>query len=550
MTEFNQSDQFNNELIIEKLNALESRIKRIEFRLRHVAPGELYETEDSEAYPEIGLKKPEGSVLESNLVEYGLSWLSTIVYMFGIIFLMSYIRINGYPLLASVTGYAAAAGLFIFTHLLRNSLSHITKFLNACGILLVYIVTLRLHFFTAQPVIDSTFLSLILLSISLGIFVWYTVKSRSELLAFFSILLVLVSGIICNSTYITLSFITLSAGLSLFYFVKFAWVRQLVLAIFLVYLAHLTWLLGNPFMGNPMKIVENPQYNIIFLFLNGLIFSSTIILSDKEKTSDNVIGLVTILNALNFSMLIILLTIVFYNDNYSYIFISIAVLCLIFSISLKYKGERLFAPAIYACFGFMALSVSIYGFSKLPDSYYWLALQSLIVVSMALWFKSRIIVVVNTILFIVILLIYLTGSPSSNSINFVFAIVSLASARILNWKKERLTLKTEIYRNAYLISAFIMVLYGLSHAVPTQYVTLSWTGVAVIYLLLSIGFKNIKYRWMGFMTLVFTGGHLLFVDMAQMDIGYKVIAFLVFAAITIGLTMYYTKWIKKKSSSE
>ena len=90
-----------------------------------------------------------------------------------------------------------------------------------------------------------------------------------------------------------------------------------------------------------------------------------------------------------------------------------------------------------------------------------------------------------------------------------------------------------------------MVLYGLSHAVPTQYVTLSWTGVAVIYLLLSIGFKNIKYRWMGFLTLVFTGGHLLFVDMAQMDIGYKVIAFLVFAAITIGLTMYYTKWIKR-----
>jgi hypothetical protein len=54
---------------------------------------------------------------------------------------------------------------------------------------------------------------------------------------------------------------------------------------------------------------------------------------------------------------------------------------------------------------------------------------------------------------------------------------------------------------------------------------------------------------MSFMTLVFTGGHLLFVDMAKMEMGYKVIAFLFFAAITIGLTLYYTKWIKKKSSS-
>jgi len=95
-----------------------------------------------------------------------------------------------------------------------------------------------------------------------------------------------------------------------------------------------------------------------------------------------------------------------------------------------------------------------------------------------------------------------------------------------------------------------MVLYGLNHAIPTQYVILSWTGVAILYLLLSILLKNIKYRWMAFMTLVFAGGHLLFVDMAKLDMGYKVIAFLVFAAISIGLTLYYTKWIKKKSSPE
>lgn len=550
MKESSKSDTFSNEHIIEKLNVLESRIKRIELKLRYVSPGASSENADDEEDQEIKLKKPEGSVIESNLVEYGLSWLSTIVFIFGIIFLMSYIRINGYPLLAALTGYVAASGLFIFTYLLRNSLSHISKFLNTCGLLLVYIITLRLHFFSPEPIINSTILALILLSISLGFIVWYAIMRKSELLAFLSILLVLISGVISDSTYITLSFITISAGLSLFYFVKFAWVRQLIIAIFLVYFTHLTWLLGNPFMGNPLKIVESHQYNIIFLFLYGLIFSSTIIMSEKNKISDNVLGFVTILNAINFSSLILLLTIFFYKDNYSGIFISIAAMCLIFSVALKYRGERLFAPAFYACFGFMALSVSIYGFANLPDSYYWLALQSLIVVSMALWFRSKIIVVVNTILYIIILSIYLISSPSSDSINFIFVIAALASARILNWKKERLTLKTEIYRNVYLIVTFIMVLYGLSHAVPTQYVTLSWTGVAIIFLALSIGLKNIKYRWMGFMTLLFTGGHLLFVDMAKMDTGYKVIAFLVFAAITIGLTLYYTKWIKKKSSPE
>jgi hypothetical protein len=303
-------------------------------------------------------------------------------------------------------------------------------------------------------------------------------------------------------------------------------------------------------MGHTMKFVESHQYNIIFLFLYGLIYSSTIVISKKDKISDNVLGFISILNAINFSLLILLLTVVYFKGNYTGIFASIALLCLVFSVFLKYRNKRLFAPAFYACFGFMSLSVSIYGFAGLPDSYYLLALQSLVVVSMALWFRSKIIVVVNTMLYAVILLIYLLSSPSMNSINFIFVIVALATARILNWKKDRLTLKTEIYRNIYLIVAFFMVLYGLGHAVPTQYVTLSWTGIAILYLILSIIFKNVKYRWMAFMTLVFTGGHLLFVDMANMDMGYKVIAFLVFAAITIGLTLYYTKWIKKKSSSD
>jgi hypothetical protein len=550
MDESNTSNEFNSQHIIEKLSALESRISRIEAKLRLISSGELYEREREEDYEDIRIKKPKDAALESNLVEYGLSWLSTIAFIFGVIFLMSYVRNLGYPILAIISGYVAATGLFIFTYLFRNSLSHIIKFLNTCGILLVYIVTLRLHFFTPEPIIDNSGIALLLIIISLGALVWYSIKRRSEFLSFLSILLILITGIISDTTYITLSFVTAATGLSLFYSVKFTWWRQVIAAIFLVYLTHLTWLLSNPFMGHTMKFVEFHQYNIVFLFMYGLIFSSTIIVLRKDKLSDNILGFISILNAMNFSLLILLLTLVFYKENYTGIFATIALLCLIFSVYLKYKNERLFAPAFYACFGFMALSVFIYGFANLPDSYYWLALQSLIVVSMALWFRSKLIVVVNTLLYILILIIYLVSSPSSDSINFVFAIVALITARILNWKKDRLTLKTEIYRNIYLIVAFFIVLYGLNHAVPTQYVTLTWTGAAIIYLLLSIFLKNIKYRWMAFMTLVFTGGHLLFVDMAQMEMGYKVIAFLVFAAISIGLTMYYIKWIKNKSSAD
>lgn len=541
------SDESASRQINERLNRLESRISKIEAHLRYMAHREAYEKEEMEEDREQIIRTPEGNTLESSMVEYGLTWLSTIVFLFGIIFLMIYIRNLGYPLLATITGYIAAAVLFTFTYLFRKSLAPNVLFLNASGLLLVYFVTLKLHFFSAEPLVQSTGFTLVLVFFTILSQVWYAIKRKSELLAFMSLLIIIITGIVSDITMISLSCFALASGLSLFYFIRYHWWRQLTASIIFVYLAHMMWLFGNPFMGHTMKAIESHQNNIVFLFIYGFVYSSTMIISNNEKVSDYALGTISIINAIGFSVLIALDTLIFYKVDYVWIFGVITISCLLYAALLKKTVSTLFAPALYACFGFMALSICIYGSTGLPDSYYWLAMQSLIVVSMALWFRSRIIVVVNTLLFILILLIYMVNSESIDTINFVFALVALATARILNWRKDRLTLKTEIYRNIYLIIGFIMVLYAISEAVPTQYVALSWTGTAILYLVLSILLKNIKYRWMSFLTILCTGGHILFVDMAKLDMGYKVITFLIFAAITIGLTMYYTRWIKKKT---
>jgi hypothetical protein len=549
MNSSHQSKGSNNLANDEKIDVLESRISKIESVLKHIAP-ELFSETAGEEQDIAKTRKSEDSILEINLVEYGLSWLSTIVFILGVLFLMTYIRSLGYPLLGSLVGYIAAAGLLVFTYIFRQSFSRIIHFLNASGLLLIYIVTLRLHYFIEQPVIQNSLIELLMISASLCTFIGYAIAKKSEVISFLSVLLILISGIIIDSTYITFSFIIIAAGISFFYFVRNTWWRQLIASIFLIYLTHLIWLLGNPFMGHEMKIVETHQNNILFLLIYGFIFSSTIFISKKDKMSETIQGFISVLNAMNFSIILIILTFAFYKENYAGIYLAIAVLCLGYSIALKYKTLQIFAPSFYACCGFVALSIFRYGFAQIPDWYYWLVLQSLVVVSMALWFRSKLIVIVNTFLFIILLAIYLTTSESIDTINTVFVIVALLTARILNWKKDRLTIKTEIYRNLFLIIAFGMVLYTLNKAVPTQYITISWMGAAVLYLVLGILLKNRKYRWMSFLTLIFTGGHLLLVDMAQMEMGYKVIAFLVFAVITIGLTLYYTKSIKKKPDSE
>jgi len=170
-----------------------------------------------------------------------------------------------------------------------------------------------------------------------------------------------------------------------------------------------------------------------------------------------------------------------------------------------------------------------------------------LVVSMALWFRSKIIVVVNTILYLSILILYMVAADAIGYINLIFAFVAIVSARIMNWQKERLTLQTEMLRNIYLIAAFVSVLYGLYHAVPLQFVSLSWTIAALTYFVLSIILKNAKYRWMAIATFLATVFYLFFIDLAKMAMGFRVIAFIFVAIVLLGVSIYYTKKLRNKS---
>jgi len=55
-----------------------------------------------------------------------------------------------------------------------------------------------------------------------------------------------------------------------------------------------------------------------------------------------------------------------------------------------------------------------------------------------------------------------------NKVNFTLAFTALISARFINWKKERMDLKSETVRNTYLSIAFFTVLYALYKAFPHQ----------------------------------------------------------------------------------
>jgi hypothetical protein len=353
------------------------------------------------------------------------------------------------------------------------------------------------------------------------------------------------AAILGDATNLTLPVVTITAAGTVYLYSRFRWEPLLIVTIFLTYICFFFWLFGNPLLGHPIQMITEHHNGVIYLLGLGTCYSVMPLFRKKDAVSDDFLISATIINGILFTILLLLLVLRFFNTDYVALFIVITSGCLIYSTILHSKSDWNFASAFYALYGFMAMTIALYGIFGLPRVYLLLSLQSLLVVSMALWFRNRLIIVMNSLLFLTILCVYLLSSKNVNGVNFSFALIALISARIINWKKSRLQIKTDMIRNLYMFEGFLMMLLALLHAVPKQFVTLSWTMAALLYFIISLLLKNIKYRYMALGTMICSAFYLFIVDLARIEVIYRVLALLFLAAISIGISIYYTNRIKK-----
>ena len=541
--------------ILAKLNALEKRIDVLENEVRNPRrskSGVKQEIEENEEDYRLTLKLPwqdsEEEGIESKIGEYGLAWLGNIVLIFGIVFLSQYLTNTGHLLIAGIIGYIAVAGILTLAHFIRKSYSYMAYVFTLFGHVLLFYTTLRLFFFTDPPVVSSKSIIVTLLLCISGYQFFEAIRRKSQGFAIMAFLLSLVLSVVSDNTHIMLPIVTILAGISVFFFYRFGWSRLLILSVILNYLVFLMWLVSNPLMGHTLQAVTHHQYAFFYLAATGAIYSMITLIRQKGLFPDGIILTTVILYGLGFSVILGLMVVTFFPDNYMWIFTTIAIFCLLFSALLKYRSPWKYSPALYALYGFLAVSITFYGIWKFPDAFLALSIQSFLVVSMALWFRSRIIVVMNLFLFLGLLIGYAGTSANLMAVNFSFPVVAFLSARIINWQKERLNIKTELIRNTYLIVLFLTMLFAFYNAVPKQYVTLSWTCVALLYFLLSIFMKNVKYRYLAIATMLATAFYLFAVDLARIGMVYRIVAFLFLAIISIGISTFYVRKIKKKQA--
>ncbi len=525
--------------ILNYLRNIDDRVSKIEERINIQSSAvESAETVKKESQVEIKISE-EG--LEERIGQFWFPKIGIVVLIVGFTFFLT-LPLKDLPaFLPALMGYFLAAILFGLAKFWKQTFLQLSGYLISGGFVLLYLTTMRLYYFSGEKAIDSFPVIIILLLAVTAITLITAVRRNSINFAGLGITFGFATAVLSDYSYIIFSLISVVSISIVLFHLKYKWNSLLFYGIFLAYLTHLIWFINNPFLGHSLQTVSEPESNLFFILVYVLIFSFAYLFSGKDEEDDYVSASGSMFNSGGGYGLFILITLLttpsafsFYQFIAAFVFIAIAV---IYWVKINNKYSTFF----YAMFGYVALSIAIIGQFEKPDYFIWLCWQSLFVVSTAVWFRSKFIIVANFIIYLMMFFGYLIVAESAGGISLSFGIVALISARILNWKKDQLELKTEQMRNAYLLSALFIIPYALYQMFPGGYVSLTWIAIAIIYYALSVILKNVKYRWMALATYFLTVVYVFIYGITSAETLLKIVSFLVLGVTLIIVSLVYTR---------
>lgn len=537
------SKDHSNEEIFSYLKSLDERISKIEQKLQisvNYEAKELLDVKVDETIIELSSEEKEER-LEFQIGQFWLAKLGILIFFIGVAFLMSF-PFKHIPVIVDIIfGYAFSVIVYYISKHWRETYSHLSDYLLGGGLFLFYFTTLRMYFFGNGILISETPVEVILLSITVAIILYISIKRKSNYLILLGLVLGYTTALVSDNPYSIFGFLTLLTLLSVYFKLKYNWQSFLFIGILLTYFTHLLWFMNNPVLGHTLQAVTGPSINLLFLLVYSIIFAAGTKLRKDPYPEDIPVVFSTILNAGGCYSLFFLISYVFNDSSASLYHLLASITFLSIAIVFWQKEQSKFSTFIYAMLGYFALTVAIIYEVKSPGFYILLCWQSLIVLSTAIWFRSKYIVLANFVIYILIFLTYLISEGKISSTSLSFGIVALLSARILNWKKDRLELTTEQMRNAYLLTALFIIPYALYHAMPAGWASVSWIFVAIIYYFLSVLLKSKKYRWMALATLGLTVGYVFIIGITNEDFTYKIISFLVLGFVMLIISILYSR---------
>jgi len=537
--------------IVRFLVKLDERISNIEARLRIASLEEPYiEKEEVQKTLEIKENISREDNLEYRIGQFWFAKVGIVVLIIGLAFLLTLPYENSPSAFPTILGYFLSGGLIALSQYWRKNFPHISGFILGGGFVLSFFTTLRLYYFSSNPTVTNLNLEIILLLIISGLTLIYSVKKGSVYLTAVSLTLGYLTAMVSDLPYFIFLMLVLLSSLVVYFTLKYKWNYLIIYGIIITYFIHLIWFFNNPLLGKPLQPVSNPGFNVIFLLIYASVFYLGNILRDKSISENINVVLITALNTAGAYSIFLLITLTTTHSYVGFYHLLASILFLTFSIIFWIREKSRLSTFIIAMFGYLALSVAIIIQFPVPNFFIWLCWQSLLVVSTAVWFRSKFIVVTNFIIYLLVLIAYLAMEGKIDAVSISYGIVALLSARVLNWKKDRLELRTEYMRNAYLIIALFIIPYALFNFIPGGLVSISWVALAFLYYILSLLLKNKKYRWMAILTLLLTVVYVFILGITSEDFTYKIISFLVLGVVLVTVSLIYARSKSKTDTAK
>lgn len=533
--------------ILDHLKSIESRISRIE---NYIDLHPSITEEGMEEEPIIRKTKSESDEeLEFRIGQYWFAKLGIFVFLVGWIIgnTLPFAELN--QIIPVAIGFVMGIVVILASILIKNRFPHFSGWVLGSGFVIIYLAALRMHFFSPSPLITNIIPVLVIVYLVSFILIFTGIKWNSLYITALGFSAAYLSALIGDNAYLIFLTIAIVAIQSSYLKIKLNWIGLLNFTIVLSYLVHLIWFINNPFIGKQLEVQTNEPLNLIFILIYQIIFAVAYF-ADKKYDEYLPTALSILVNTSMGYGLFLLITILstptlgqLYHLLASIIFLGFAILF------FTQKSSKV-ATFYYAMTGYAALSIAIILQFDKPDFFMWLCWQSLIVVSTAVWFRSKFIIVANFFIFLLIFLAFLVLSGATSGISLSFGAVALLSARILNWKKDKLELKTEQMRNAYLLTALLIIPYSLYHMMPSTLVAFSWIAVAILYYIFSLILKNVKYRYMSLATFLMTVVYVFILGITSEETVFKILSFLVLGAALVIISVVYTRNRNKSAKAK
>ncbi|MCA9729718.1 MAG: hypothetical protein KC729_18695, partial [Candidatus Eisenbacteria bacterium] len=388
---------------------LEGRIARLESRLEQLES--LFRDGVGSPVPlpspiEDGVVPAEGPALEVRMGESGLAWVAGAVLPIGIAFLMSVLFSAGHPWFACLTGFAAATGLFAVSRLGRGSSRTIARVMGVVAILLAFYSTARLHFFSENPPIGHPILGRLLLIGVVAALALAAARNRADGRTGLGIVLALVAGLLSGVVAVPAAMIVAVAASVVFLELRRGSTALTLWTIVFVQAAIATVLAGNPVAAHRFEVVTHEPLAVPLVLVTLALFFLPSLAKRGEGPFSGA-GFLQCLNATGAFFLVSVIAAAGSRVDVPRVFVLTTAVFLILAIAQWKRTNSRFYPALFASFGFLAMSIAIYTGLGVPRAFLWLGLQSLLVVSLALWFRSRLLVMANVVIFVGVLVFYL-----------------------------------------------------------------------------------------------------------------------------------------------